>query len=205
MYCGAEDDITADHVPPKLLLGKPYPKNLITVPACKTCNQSFQKDDEYTRTMLCLDARAFGNIAARSKLSAVLRSLQRPQARSFVKYLTSQKTFGQIQDVDKVRLNKTGQRLIRALYFSETGTPLPVTAVIRVGAKTDLRPEDRDTQVIARAFNKFTDQRESSVGTAFSYLAGVAPGCSVWLMQLDDYFFWLGTVDVRGCEKIKFE
>ena len=33
IYCGAEKDLTVDHVPPKLLLMLPYPQNLITVPA----------------------------------------------------------------------------------------------------------------------------------------------------------------------------
>jgi hypothetical protein len=65
IYCGADKDLTDDHVPPKLLLMRPYPENLITVPACEICNQSFQKDDEYMRTMLAIDVRASKNAAAR--------------------------------------------------------------------------------------------------------------------------------------------
>jgi hypothetical protein len=33
-YCGTEGPITADHVPPQSWLERPYPDNLITVPAC---------------------------------------------------------------------------------------------------------------------------------------------------------------------------
>lgn len=88
IYCGTDRDITVDHVPPKLLLAQPYPANLITVPACFQCNQSFQKDDEYLRTMLCIDVRAQGNTVAQSNLPAVLRSLQRANARAFAEYLT---------------------------------------------------------------------------------------------------------------------
>ena len=84
VYCGADKDLTVDHVPPKLLLTHPYPENLITVPACFPCNQSFQKDDEYMRPLLCIDVRASRNTAAQSNLPAVLRSLQRPNARGFV-------------------------------------------------------------------------------------------------------------------------
>src|SRR5438105_6810660 len=87
IYCGADKELTVDHVPPKLLLTRPYPENLITVPACFPCNQSFQKDDEYMRTMLSIDVRASKNTAAQSNLPAVLRSLQRPDARSFGEYL----------------------------------------------------------------------------------------------------------------------
>src|SRR2546427_8377223 len=90
IYCGTDKDLTVDHVPPKLLLMRPYPPNLITVPACETCNKSFQKDDEYTRTMLAVDVRASKNTAAQSNLPAVLRSLQRPNARGFAEYLAKQ-------------------------------------------------------------------------------------------------------------------
>lgn len=46
LYCGSEAD-TKDHVPPKLLLERPFPPNLSTVPSCKKCNQSFSKDEQY--------------------------------------------------------------------------------------------------------------------------------------------------------------
>lgn len=36
-----------DHIPSKSLLEKPYPNNLLTIPACKKCNQSFSLDEEY--------------------------------------------------------------------------------------------------------------------------------------------------------------
>ena len=146
IYCGADKDLTVDHVPPKLLLMRPYPPNLITVPACETCNKSFQKDDEYTRTMLAVDVRASKNAAAQSNLPAVLRSLQRPDARGFAEYLAKQANssvilgqdgspMGQVFELDKARVNKTGERLIRAVYFIETGTPVPSGAMIRVGCR----------------------------------------------------------------------
>src|SRR5438128_12075787 len=48
VYCGREKKLTMDHVPPKLLFASPYPPNLPTVPYCRDCNASFQKDDDYT-------------------------------------------------------------------------------------------------------------------------------------------------------------
>ena len=57
-YCGKEKNLTRDHVPPKVLLAEPYPANLLTVPACHECNRRFQRDDDYTRSMLALDLRA---------------------------------------------------------------------------------------------------------------------------------------------------
>jgi len=206
VYCGADKDLTVDHVPPKLLLTHPYPENLITVPACFPCNQSFQKDDEYMRTLLCIDVRASRNTAAQSNLPAVLRSLQRPNARGFVEYLASQTNLsaildqhgspmGQVIELDNTRLNRAGQRFVRALYFAEMGTPLPVDARVRVGAKMDLRPKDTDTITIARGLKTLPDWRNGSVGTAFSYVAAIGPEVSFWFMLLYDFFFWLGTVD----------
>lgn len=46
IYCGQFAD-TKDHVPLKCLFEKPYPPNLLTVPSCQLCNQSFSKDEEY--------------------------------------------------------------------------------------------------------------------------------------------------------------
>src|ERR1039458_8473991 len=89
-YCGQEKKLTADHVPPKLLLEHPWPANLLTVPACADCNLSFKSDDEYTRTVLATDLRANWNYAAQSNLPAIMRSLQRPNARGFAEYISQQ-------------------------------------------------------------------------------------------------------------------
>jgi hypothetical protein len=142
VYCGTDKNLTLDHVPPKLLLPQTYAGNLITVPACFPCNQSFQKDDEYMRTMLCIDVPASKNAAAQSHLRAVLRSLQRPDARGFAEYLAKRANssvilgqdgspMGQVFELDKARANRVGERFIRALYFTETGAPLPSGARLR--------------------------------------------------------------------------
>ena len=68
IYCGDHKSLTVDHIPPKALLMRPYPQNLITVRACRACNQSFQKDDECTRTMVAIDVRASSNTAGQSNL-----------------------------------------------------------------------------------------------------------------------------------------
>lgn len=207
IYCGTDNDLTVDHVPPKLLLARPYPPNLITVPACRACNQSFQKDDEYTRTMLCIDVRASKNTVAQSNLPVVLRSLQRPNARAFAEYLTKRaessmvlgqdgSPMGQAFELDKARVNRTGERLLRAFYFTEMRTPIPRDAVVRVGCNMELRTKDPDTITIARVMKTFPDWRDSSVGTAFSYVAACGDTGSVWLMLLYDFFFWLGIVQL---------
>ena len=50
-FCGQVAK-TKDHVPSKNLLEKPYPNNLLTIPACLKCNQSFSLDEEYFLNVL---------------------------------------------------------------------------------------------------------------------------------------------------------
>src|SRR5688572_5735681 len=71
---------------------KPYPPDLLTVPACKKCNGSFQKDDEYTAAVLTKDFRAARNETALSRLAAMKRNLERPQSARFAAYLRGQQT-----------------------------------------------------------------------------------------------------------------
>ena len=56
VYCGAEGDVTRDHVPPSCLFPPEDRINLITVPACAECHESFKLDDEYFRVTLSLRA-----------------------------------------------------------------------------------------------------------------------------------------------------
>jgi hypothetical protein len=211
IYCRKVKKTTRDHVPPKLLLDKPFPSNLPTVPACRDCNQSFMKDDEYTR-LLALDVRATNNTAAQSNLSAIVRSLQRPNAEGFVEYLANQSSdstilgadgapMGRVTEVNKRRVDATGSRIVRGLYFIELGRPLPEGAVLNVGCKDGLTPADPDMQTIARMMKQMPDHRHRAFGTAFSYMAGVGGGVSYWLMLLYDYFFWLATVDERNASE----
>ena len=53
VYCGDRAS-SRDHVPPKLLLKSPYPRNYRTVPACADCNGGYSKDEEYFRVVLGL-------------------------------------------------------------------------------------------------------------------------------------------------------
>jgi hypothetical protein len=208
IYCGAVNDLTLDHVPPKLFFATPYPENLITVPACHSCNQSFQKDDEYTRTIASLDLRASKNPTAQSKLPVISRALRRPTAKGFAEYLASQTTtttilnhrgspLGQITSVDRERVNATGIRMIRGLHFFETRNILPFDATIKIAVKTGLHPLDVGAQTFARAYSKCADHRNREIGSAFSYVVGFSPIASVWLMMLYDYFIWMATVQTK--------
>jgi hypothetical protein len=206
-YCGKAKKLTADHVPPKLFLEQPFPANLMTVPACGDCNQSFKADDEYTRTILAVDIRANWNNAHSSNFPRVLRSLQGPDARGFAEYLRSQSNATQILsaagvpyfaiELDNQRVKNTGLHILRGLYFLETRKRLPEQAKVHIGSTTDLTPDDPVMLTLARTVSCMPDHRNGSVGTAFSYFVAFSDRVSAWLMLLYDYFFWVGTVDDR--------
>lgn len=211
-YCGQEKKLTADHVPPKLFLERPWPANLFTVPSCADCNLSFKLDDEYTRTVLATDIRATWNYAAQSNLSAIMRSLQRPNARAFAEYISQQSHLLNVLapdgnpvltvEFDRQRINRSGLHILRGLYFRETGNRLSgQNADVRLGSKAGLTHEHSQTLTIARVFRLFPDQRNGATGTAFSYAAAFGDRRSVWLMLLYDYFFWVGTVDERDASE----
>src|SRR5215469_1001870 len=53
VYCGLIAD-SKDHAPPKCLMLPPLPSNLITLPACKECNNGFSFDENVVRAFLSL-------------------------------------------------------------------------------------------------------------------------------------------------------
>jgi hypothetical protein len=207
-YCGKPKKLTKDHVPPKLLLEQPYPPNLWTVPACEDCNASFKADDEYTRAVLTVDLRANWNNAAQSNLRPMLRSLQHPNALGFAKYLAGQSKSARVLtptgspvmviEPDTERINKTGARIMRGLYYRESGNPVPETAAIVLASKAGLTADHPDVLTMARIFNHFSDWRNGNIGTAFSYVGVFGPQLSIWGMLLYDYFFWCGSIDERS-------
>jgi hypothetical protein len=51
VFCG-QTATTRDHVPPKGVFLDPLPTDIVTVPACATCNHSTKLDDEYFRVLI---------------------------------------------------------------------------------------------------------------------------------------------------------
>jgi hypothetical protein len=137
-FCRKTVDVaTADHVPPRGLFGKNPNYNLITVPACRECNNSTSKDDEHFR-FLALDIEASDVPAAQQANEATLRAIRRPQARGLreafyntlqpVELLTPGGLF--VAETFTTRLNmrrllRTVEKTIRGLFFHHRGYPVP--------------------------------------------------------------------------------
>lgn len=68
IYCGAPDPTDRDHAPP-LCLFPTRPKDAITVPSCRRCNESHGRDDERVRNLLTSLASTESHPAIQGELS----------------------------------------------------------------------------------------------------------------------------------------
>jgi hypothetical protein len=138
VYCGTDQNLTDDHVPPKAIFAKPRPNNLITVPACMSCHGATSQDDEYFRVRLGLNDAASAHPDVKSNIDSIFRGLHRQQARGMAKQLLAD-TFpvplktpsglyvGQrlAFHVDVERIFRVIERTVRGLYYHEAGERIP--------------------------------------------------------------------------------
>lgn len=68
-----------DHAPPKTLLRRPLPSNLITLPACQSCNYGFSFDEQVVRTIIVLSSSHPDLVRARAQGGEIDRALSRNQ------------------------------------------------------------------------------------------------------------------------------
>ncbi len=126
--CGTRTATTRDHIIPKTLFPDPKPAGLLTVPACRECNEAFSKDEEYFRDRL---AAVVGdpNSEGPAIWEKAWESLQKPEARG--------KKLGFYGDVfqlprpvignrgisaigikmNKERVNRVVEKMIRGFYY----------------------------------------------------------------------------------------
>ncbi len=72
IYCGAIAN-TREHFPSKVLLNKPYPDNLFTLPACLKCNNGYSLDEEYLACFIeKLKEKVFKGYKMRDKIIDIL-------------------------------------------------------------------------------------------------------------------------------------
>ncbi len=136
VYCATLGEVTDDHVPPRSFYGSVPPKNLITVPACKSCNQGFGQIDDYVRLVLVTTE----NKETRSRkelIPTVRRFADRLKSRRVLEsfyesletgYLLNDKgVFVQRQrfEVDGARMDAFAVRVVKALFYREKGYRLP--------------------------------------------------------------------------------
>jgi hypothetical protein len=140
IYCGQTKSLTKDHIPPKNLFAKPRPSNLITVPCCRSCNESFQKDDEYFQMIMHTRMETGGHAELNKTKAKFIASLNRKERVRFKSSIINNMFTAELVTksglyagtapallVDGARINRVGSRIVQGLFFHETRLRLPDT------------------------------------------------------------------------------
>jgi hypothetical protein len=189
-YCGGPAD-TMDHVPPKCLFRPPLPNNMITVPACRNCNASFQSHEEHVRNVLTSLADREGHDSIVSHLAGKRnRSLHRsrPALEDVLAILREVEVRAPsgialgsavAMDLDNERFDEFFDRTVRGLIHHTLGTAAPSDLetewrVVEEGTRIPIPSQQGDVQVF-----------HGQIGTEFEYIGiAVRPDWpSLWVLQ----------------------
>ena len=165
VYC-SKAATTSDHTPPKCLLQRPLPSNLITLPACQECNTGFSFDEEVVRAILTLVSSHPDLVAERESGGRLDRSLERNgKLRAVLEQ--SRQSDGGCAWTDEVLLSfqrvfrKTVQGLFYGLY--ERLVPAEEVRLLRVEDHRHITPEDLVAQLRPSPLRDITDEPLSEV------------------------------------------
>jgi len=185
--CGAKKATTVDHVPPKGIFPKPRP-DLITVPACLSCNNSASKHDEAFRVFLSLHVGITSPLT-QSLWNDALKSLKH----NYKLYSDIMNTTKKVVLHTKTsNINNTGmafcwnseahdrtiERMIRGLYFYHFDEILANRVIIKVQW---LRSLNEDIFEVSKEW-----KQHNLSGNSFVYRferAIESPLYSIWLFQ----------------------
>ncbi len=139
IYCLRGENMTVDHIPPKALFPEPRPSNMLTVPCCKKCNESFSKDDEYFRTTLVSHASIWSDPNVQAVNEKLLRSMSRPEAAAMASAIRKSLHVVDITShggiylgrspammVNADRINRVTDRIARGLFYITHDYPVPI-------------------------------------------------------------------------------
>lgn len=210
-YCGNPSPTTRDHVPPKGIFPPPRPSDLVTIPACTSCNQSASETDERFRAYLSLhvgvdtpttrqlwDPALRSIRRKRSLRQRLLADLERVWTRTSSGIITGRAYRGLW---DSEAHDTTIERVIRGLYFHHYGEVLGSRANVRAQWYRRLTPEILEVT---------EDSDHRSIGDGqFVYRYGRAmdsPLHSVWLFQFHGRH-WAGghTTPIEANSRVSIE
>jgi hypothetical protein len=145
VYCGIVPATTMDHVVPKCLFVPPLPSDMVTVPACKGCNQKKALNDPFLRDLLVMDLQCAdfpiakglrtGKVmrAAKKNRSEVVRSIVK-NARPKPMYTNGGLYLGHYPSIplDGDRMDEIFQTIVRGLYYKLRLIRLPDNCVFEI-------------------------------------------------------------------------
>ena len=145
IFCGKFAD-TQEHIPPKQFFKGHLDKSLITVPSCKSCNASFQKDEDFFRqfyaSMLMerspeakklMDGEISRSILRKPALgSQMFSQMKLVDAYTKSGIYKGKMTMYAVSDSDKNRINRVVTKVIKGLFFHEFGKTIPEDWIIKI-------------------------------------------------------------------------
>jgi hypothetical protein len=123
VYCGGAPE-TRDHVPSRVLLDDPYPKNLPVVDCCSQCNTSFSLNEEYVACFLeCVLAGSVSpETIRRPKIARILSENTRLALR-IANALQQAPTGEKLWEPEHERVNDVIKKLARGHIAYELSLP----------------------------------------------------------------------------------
>ncbi|HWN10232.1 MAG TPA: hypothetical protein VNO50_13360 [Pyrinomonadaceae bacterium] len=191
-YCGEMKEVSRDHVIPECLFKRPYPANLITVPACDKCNNAKSLNDDFLRDMLICDifgsqspvaqdifhekvlssVRQDSSVIARD---ATLNARVEPFYTKQGVYLGHETSF----PIDSERVKVIFTALVRGLYYDARRQRFPDNYVIEV-----LRYYPWDFEEVWQVFFQLHPNGPRTLGNVF--------GCAFVSAQEEPFStYWL--------------
>src|SRR3954451_6030740 len=125
IYCGREPGRTSDHAPPKLLLRKPYPPNLRTVPSCDECNGGCWADEDHFRLVI-VDLYCHTPEADQLFDGPMSRSMDRRASLEDLMFGSVVAVGSEpVAELDQIRIGRVVGKITRGLAFALVGTVFP--------------------------------------------------------------------------------
>ena len=180
--------MTRDHVPPKNLFPAPRPSDLVTVPACRECNNGASVEDEDFRTYLSLQIGRQNHLTEKLWFDGAKKSLAR--RRSLQQQILASLRPVQVQtkagiesktafEVPERIYIRVFERVVRGLYYHHFGRILGKDVPISISPLVGI--DDRSMKLLERL-------PVAAIGDpAFVYKYAVATEddtSSLWVMQL---------------------
>jgi hypothetical protein len=186
--------LTRDHIPPRSLFARPFPSNLITVPACAACHGPTTGDDEYFRLAMAFNSVALAHPVLQQLETDVMRALTKPTKAGFARSTWRMTRRGFIQltrhlsvpamafGVDRERLARVVERITRGLYFRHRGVRIPAGYSVTVADELHFDMEGADIVQAKLDAQPVIDIANGVFTYRYCYREERDPGVSAWLM-----------------------
>lgn len=211
VYCGTMENLTRDHAVPKSFFPEPRPSNLITVPSCRACNESFSLDEEYCLTKLVLRDDLSDHPNVPYLLTKIFRGFEKGKKGRFLLALRRDtkpvdaysdggiflgKRIGYTAKLE--RIERVVEKIIKSLFFHHQQKRIPADYKISVFYTRSLNPVIAVQAQIKVILNMLASEPSRILGDkVFSYKFRVLdddPLSSLWVMIFFGKVIFLGMV-----------